>query len=388
MAGLLPFFIILVASLVFSESFKRLNLPYVTALLVAGVLIGPSYLNLMEIDETISLLGAIGVVFLMFIAGSEVKMDSFKSMKKEFFILALLNGIIPFLMGFFISMRFGFGFSTSLILGVVFISSSIAVIIPSLEANKLMKTKLGKTLITATVFEDIGSLLLLAFILQSFTQKTPLPLHIYIVLVALLLFVLKLLLPKIQKFYYSEKRGKDLFESELRFVFVVLLATVILFESLGMHSIVAGFVIGILLGDSVRGKIEEKIRTISYGLFIPIFFLIIGMQTDLSVFTSPTALLLPAIIVFGLLVSKIISGWTAGRIIGFSKRESLLIGVSTTPQLSTTLAAAFAALEFGLLDPELITSLVALSVVTTFFAPIAINALAPKKDQKIRLKAE
>ncbi|MCD4740108.1 cation:proton antiporter [archaeon] len=400
MAGLLPFFSVLAASLLFSESFKRLNLPYVTALIVAGILIGPHspiigggltvsfmYLpfsfdiNPIVPDETIELLGSIGVVFLMFIAGSEVKMSSFRSLRKDVFVLSFLNGVIPLLMGFFLGYMFGYGFFPSLILGIVFISSSIAVIIPSLEANGLMHTRLGKDLITATVFEDMGSLLLLSLILQKFTQKSPIPLELYIVIVVVLLFLLKKLIPWIQELYYFDKSGKDLFESELRFVFVVLIATVLLFEAIGMHSIVAGFVIGIILSDTIRGKVEEKIRTISYGLFIPIFFLIVGMQTDLSVFASLDALLLPAMVVFCLFVSKVASGWSAARLVGFSSREGLLIGVATTPQLSTTLAAAFAAMSLGLLDNALITSLVFLSVVTTFVTPLGIRFLSPKKEK-------
>ena len=384
MPGLLPFFVILIACLIFSEIFKRLHLPYVTALIIAGVLIGPFFLDLIQVDETVTLLGSIGVVFLMFIAGSEIKIESLEKKGKNILVLSILNGIIPFITGFGIAWFFGYDLFTSIVLGTCFISSSIAVIIPSLESNKLIDTKIGKTIISATVFEDVSSLILLAVILQSFAQKTPIPLPVYIPTIILLIIVLKTIIPKIEKKYYSKKKGKDLFESELRFIFVVLLATVLLFESLGMHSIIAGFLIGILLGDSIRDKVEEKIRTVSYGLFIPIFFLMMGMQTDLSVFLSATSVMLTATVVLGLIISKIVSGWVAGRLIKFSGRESLLIGISTIPQLSTTLATAFAALEFGLLNQELITSLVVLSIVTTFVAPLIIKFIVKKKKVEIK----
>jgi len=317
-------------------------------------------------------------------AGSEIKIESLEKKGKNILVLSILNGIIPFITGFGIAWFFGYDLFTSIVLGTCFISSSIAVIIPSLESNKLIDTKIGKTIISATVFEDVSSLILLAVILQSFAQKTPIPLPVYIPTIILLIIVLKTIIPKIEKKYYSKKKGKDLFESELRFIFVVLLATVLLFESLGMHSIIAGFLIGILLGDSIRDKVEEKIRTVSYGLFIPIFFLMMGMQTDLSVFLSATSVMLTATVVLGLIISKIVSGWVAGRLIKFSGRESLLIGISTIPQLSTTLATAFAALEFGLLNQELITSLVVLSIVTTFVAPLIIKFIVTKKKIEIK----
>ena len=384
MPGILPIFVILIAGLIFSEIFKRLHLPYVTALIIAGILIGPFALNLIQIDETVSLIASIGVVFLMFMAGSEIKIGSFEKMGKNIFVLSFLNGIVPFIIGFSISWLFGYDYFTSIVLGTTFVSSSIAVIIPSLESNKLLDTKIGKTIVSATVFEDVTSLILLAVILQILAQKTPLPLPVYIPTIILLFILLKTIIPRIEKRYYRKKKGKDLFESELRFVLVVLLATVILFETLGMHSIVAGFLIGILLGDSITGKVEEKIRSISYGLFIPVFFLILGMQTDLSVFLSTTSIVLTVTVVVGLIASKIASGWIAGRLIKFSPKESLLIGISTIPQLSTTLAIAFVALEFGVLNQELITSLVVLSIITTFVAPLIIKFIVTKKKVEIR----
>lgn len=383
MVELLSFFVLLTAGLIFSEIFRRLHLPYVNALIIAGIIIGPYFLDLIEVDSSIEFVGAVGLIFLMFIAGSEIKMESFKKIKKDVFSLSILNGIIPFIVGFSIGQLFLYDFYTSLVLGVIFISSSIAVIIPSLESNRLLDTRIGKTIVSATVIEDVTSLLLLALVLQKFTQKTPLPLPIYIPTIIVLIVVLKMIIPKIEKRYYRNKRGRDLFESELRFIFTVLMATVVLFELLGMHAIVAGFIIGILLSDTITGKIEEKIKTISYGVFIPVFFIILGLQTDISVFLAPTSLILLAVIVTGLISSKIASGWLGGRLLKFSNKESFLIGVSTIPQLSTTLAAAFVALEFGLLGPELIPVLVVLSIITTFIAPLIIRMMFTTKQMSV-----
>ena len=372
MPGLLPFFILLAAGLVFSEVFKRLDLPYVLSLIIGGIIIGPVF-NVLQVDETVSLMGTVGVIFLMFIAGSHVKLETFTK-RHDIFALALLNGTIPFMTGFMLCQMFGYGLADSLILGIAFVSSSIAVIIPALEKSTLIATRVGQYIVSSTVLEDIGSLLLLAVVLQTFARTTPLPLPVYIPTLIVLLVVLKMVIPRVERKYFHKKKGKDLFESELRFIFVVLLATVLLFEVLGMHSIVAGFIIGILLSDLVKGKIQEKIHTISYGFFIPIFFIVMGVQTDIFVFTSMANVWLVVAIVAGLISSKVISGWIGGRLLKFSRQESLLIGFSTIPQLSTTLAVAYAALSFNIMSQELISSLVVLSVVTTFIAPLAIRA--------------
>ncbi len=377
MSSILPFFIVITAGLVFSEIFKRLHLPYVTALIIAGLLIGPYGLNLVQLDDTINFIGAIGIVFLMFIAGSEIKLESLKETGREVVLLSILNGLLPFLIGLGIGFFYNYGIMTSLILGTVFISSSVGVVIPTLESSGLIDKKIGKTIVSATIFEDIVSLILLALILQSFTQKTPVPLPLYVPLIFFILVALKVIVTKLED-WYLEKKGRDLYEGKLRFVFVVLLATVALFEFIGMHSIVAGFIIGILLGDSIEGKVEHKIRTISYGLFIPTFFLVIGMRTDLSVFSSITSTNLIITVVLGLILSKILSGLIVGNILKYSKKKSFLIGFSTIPQLSTTLAVSFSALELELISQEVVTSLVILSIVTTFTAPLMVKKLSSR----------
>jgi Kef-type K+ transport system membrane component KefB len=100
------------------------------------------------------------------------------------------------------------------------------------------------------------------------------------------------------------------------------------------------------------------------------------MRTDLSVFTSITHTNLVITVILGLILSKVFSGFMAGNLTKFSTKESLLIGFSTIPQLSTTLAVSFTALEIGILNEEVVTSLVILSIVTTFVAPFAIKRLS------------
>ncbi|MBN1941033.1 MAG: cation:proton antiporter [Candidatus Diapherotrites archaeon] len=382
MAELITFFVLLFSGLVFSELFKRLHLPYVAALIVAGMIIGP-VLNLATADPTMSFLGSIGIVFLMFIAGSEIKTDVFKKTGKKIFLTTFLNGSLPFLTGFGIVWYVTQSLFTALIMGIAFIASSVAIIIPALESKKILNTPLGETIVSATVFEDIASLLLLSFALQIFLPKSALPLFIYIPLIIALILLLKKIVPILEAFYHSGKWGRELFESELRFIFVTLIATVVMFEFLGVHAVIAGFLIGIILGDSVKGKVEEKIRTISYGIFIPIFFVIIGMQTDLIVFLSPQAMAVALLIIGGLFASKIFSGFIAGKfLLGFSKQESVLMGIATTPQLSTTLAVAFLGLESGFLTIEIAASLVLYTTITALVVPLAIRAIkiSPSKE--------
>jgi len=373
MENFLPFFLVLFAGIFFSMFFRRLHLPWVVVLILGGIIIGPHALGIFEPNPTIEFIGQIGLVFLMFMAGMETKLAIFREFKGGIFGLALINATIPFLVGIGIGFLFGYGWIIALLLGIIFVSSSIAVVIPSLEANNLLATRLGKSVVAITIIQDIASLVMLSILLQIINPVTVLPLPLFYILLFVSLVALRWILPKLQRFFSSAVQGtKDLFQQELRVIFAILIGTVISFEVLGLHPIIAGFFAGLVLSGSIKSEIlKEKLHTISYGLFIPTFFIIIGTKTNLGIFLeSNSAALLIAAVVLGSLLSKFVSGWIGGRIIGFTSSQSLLIGASTIPQLSTTLAVVFAAAALGLLSQELVAAMVILSTVTTFLGPL------------------
>ncbi len=390
MDELLSFLVLISAGLFLSEVFRRFHLPYVVGLIIAGMIIGPYGMDLLSLNGTMDFLGTIGLVFLMFMAGLEIKSSSIIKLKGKVARISLVNGLIPFAVGFLIANYFGYGFLASLLLGIIFISSSIAIVIPSLEANGLIHSKVGKTIVASTVVEDGVSLILLSIVLQTINPISALPLPLFYLLLLFILVAMKIIIPKADKLLFSGVRKKhDLFERELRFIFLSLIAVVVIFDLLGMHAIIAGFFTGLVLSDSIKSKVlKDKLHALSYGLFIPVFFIIIGMETDITVFYAATgAIALTAAIVIGSMISKFSSGWTAGKICGFNSSESKMVGISTIPQLSTTLAVAFVGLEFNILDHKLVTAMVVLSVVTTFAGPFLMGwacpeCKSPKKKKK------
>jgi Kef-type K+ transport system membrane component KefB len=369
----------LAMGLFLSETFERIRLPYVVALIFAGILLGPLGLDIFELTPTILFFGTIGAVFLMFMAGIEIRTDILGRVSKKVIILAALNGIIPAIAGYTIAHFFGFDPFTAIIIGTIFISSSVAVIVPSLEERGLIETDIGAVIVGATIIEDMASLFILAIIFQVASPRAALPLPIFIAAFAIAVIGLKLILPRFETWFFSE-RNPDQFEDELRFVIIITIAVVILFEFLGIHPIIAGFLVGFVLSKIVRShKLTNKLHAISYGIFIPIFLIEIGIETDLTAFASAGNLLIATfVIIVGLLASKLISGFIAGRLGGFSSKTSLLIGSTSIPQLSTTLAVAFVASELGLFDPSLEASIVVLSIVTVLIAPFLIRFLAPR----------
>lgn len=379
MAELLTFLVIISASLFLSELFRRFHLPYVVALIIAGIVIGPYGLSLFQTNEAMDFLGSIGLVFLMFMAGMEIKLSSFRKIGGNAAKFALINGIIPFIAGFAVASFFGYNTVSAFLLGVIFVSSSIAVVVPVMESTGLMHMKLGKTIVAGTIIEDVMSLVLLSVFLQMANQTAEMPLPLFYFFVFLLLAALRIVMPKAREWFFSLNSGVEYhFEQELRFILAMLIGTVVLFDLLGMHSIIAGFFAGLVLSDSITNEtLRRKLHAVSYGIFIPVFFIIIGTEMDISIFSRWSgALYLIFAVALVSLLSKFMSGWLAGRVCGFGGQESALAGVSTIPQLSTTLAVAFVGLEMGILDDSMVTAMIVLSIATTFLGPILMSRLA------------
>ncbi len=382
---LLFFLIIIGAAFILPELAKKIHIPYVTSIILAGILIGPFGFKIIDLGEIASFLAFIGAIFLMFTAGLDVKLSSLRRIGKKTLIISLFNGLIPFIVGFYLGQYFNYDLTTSLILGAIFVSSSIAIIIPTLKELKLAETDLGKMIISSAVFEDVSSLLILAFLLKSASPGN-IPLQMYIPLVIISLLLLFFLLPKIQKFFVKERKQtqkEDVFEGELRFVVIVLIVTALLFELLGLHAIIAGFFVGLFISDAIKHRrVSEKLYTISYGIFIPIFFLVIGMRTDIfSLFTIQEHLFVTLSIIGALITSKFVSGWIGSRLAGQSNYQSLIIASATVPQLSTTLVVALAASEVGLFDEVLVSSIVVLSIVTTLVSPFFVKLFHRKLEK-------
>jgi len=373
-----PFFIVLFSSLFFSQLFKRFHVPWVITLIVAGMIIGPNGFGFVEKTIITDFMSEVGLIFVMFMAGLETNIFQATrkggGIKKSVLKISLISGAVPFFVGYGIGYIFGYEPLTSILLGIVFISSSIAVVIPSLASAKLLNTKLGNTIITTTIIQDVASLIILSFVLQAGDATNSVsPIILYPSLI-LLFFLFRKILPIVKSIFRKEFHDdNDVFEQELRSILVMLIGIVVIFTSLGLHAILAAFFAGTVLADIItHSRIRGQLHSIGYGIFVPIFFITVGLETDMSVlFTSDiSVVILATTVVLGSGLSKFFSGYFASRISNFSKPQSTMIAVSMIPQLSTTLAVAFTGVKLGFISPELVTALILLTIFSTLISPI------------------
>lgn len=374
--------LILFVGLILPELFKKFKFPLITPLLLLGAILGPFGFDIIQSNEIVEFLGFLGVSFLMLMAGLEINVKEIKKAEKPISEMAILNGVIPFFTGLIITRIFGYPWETSILVGTIFISSSIGIIIPSLTGGNLVKKRARRMIVSSIVLEDVASLILLTFILQGVAPITSIPLPLYFFILLATVYLLKLLIPKLAKQVLSKKlfRKREEYEEQLRFVLFMLIVVLLIFSALGIHSILAAFLVGVLLSDAVtHEQLYQKLHTLAYGLFVPVFFFVVGMQMDLGIlvnFDLKNVLLI--VLVVGLIGSKVLSGFLGGKLAGLDTRESGVFGVLSTIQLTTALAITYSAASVGLLDQTLTTAIVFLTITTTLAVPAILKLFAAK----------
>jgi Kef-type K+ transport system membrane component KefB len=381
---LLVLLLILALGLIIPELLRKFRLPFITLIILAGAILGPFGLGYVQSNETINFFGFLGMAFLMFMAGLETDVSKISKSKNKILIMALFNGFIPFIVGVTITKAFGYQWVTSILIGVVFISSSVAIIVPSLKNISSIKKETTNLILAAVLLADIVSLVALGIIFQNTSPITSLPLPIYFLILIISIPAILYLTPKISNYVLRGRFSQDEgHERRIRFVVIMIISILAYLTLLGVHEILAAFLAGISLAKTVKkdktGILYTKLHTLGYGLFVPIFFFIVGMEMNVSLLREfDIANILMFLLIFGLIFSKMVSGYFAGRIIRLSKKDSMLFGSISITQLTTTLAVTYAASSLGLLDSVLVTSIILLSVITTFLGPILVSFITKK----------
>ena len=375
---------ILFFSLIGPSLFKRIGIPYAVALILLGFLLGPYGIEAIPIDQSLHDFSIIGLLFLMFSAGLEIKLDVVHKVGRSAGIIALFNGAIPFVTGLWIAGVLGLQSPANTLLGVLFVSSSVGVVVPTLIELGLFKTNLGRLVVSSVVLQDILSLIGLTFILQTaaHTGRVSDPFS-YFLVILLFLATVMVFVPWFTRKYITSftKEDDDVFEMKFRFILITLLFVTIIAEFFGLHQIIAAFITGIACSSAVDERMEKKFNTIGYGLFVPIFFVFIGMETDFSVLLSPGNLWVSVLVISGLILSKALSGFIGGLVAGRDVIESMAIGSATIPQLSTTLATAQIGRDVGIFSEEMLTTIVILSLVTTSLSPAMVRYFLGKQKE-------
>ncbi|MBE9207587.1 cation:proton antiporter [Nostoc sp. LEGE 06077] len=375
---IVPLAILLLVILVLPILFERLRLPELIGLVGSGVVLGPSGWNLFQNDlSIINLLSDIGLIYLMFLVGLEQNFQQLHQSQQRFWGFAGFTFFIPLLMGILLGRIFGFAGNTSILIGSLFTSYTLLTY-PILSRLGVVNNPAVNATIDATIVTDIGAVFILSVCLSSL-QTDVFSLPQILTLVGRLIIYATIIVVGCdwagQEFF---RRSGD--DEGNKFLFVLLSVFIALMSAqfLGIEKIVGGFFAGLAVNTVVgAGPTKDKVAFIGSVLFIPVFFVNLGLLIDVPAWSgSITTFRLTLLVVVGVIVSKFLAALLTKLCYRYNWLEMLTIWSISLPQVSTTLAATFLGYRAGLLSTEVLHSMVALMLITSTVGTLLTNPLA------------
>ena len=357
--------------------FEKLKLPGLVGLLVAGVVFGGSGLGLLDSkSEIMILLADIGKIYLMFVAGLEIDMEQFKRTRNRSMGFGFATFAVPLIGGILVGRIFGFGWNTAVLIGSLLASHTLLAY-PIVKRLGVVNDEAVTVTIGATIFTDIGSLLVLAICLGVNKGDFTI-IDLGILLGSLIVYTLIVLLglDRLGKAFFRRSRNDQ--SSQFLFVLLALFIASVGAEAIGIEKIVGAFLTGLAVNDVIGdGPVKEKVEFIGSVLFIPIFFVDMGLLIDLEAFQDIfRSVGIPLSIVGILLLSKFIAAYLAKLAYRYSWQQTITMWSLSLPQVAATLAAALIGFQAQIINERVFNSVILLMLVTSIAGPLITSRAA------------
>lgn len=378
---------------------RRMGQPSVLGELTVGIALGPSLLNLLgmpfiahELSEVVALFGELGVLLLMFLAGLEFQLGELRENMRVAAFAGTLGVVGPVLLGWGLGLLFDMPHVAALFLGLTLGATSVSISAQTLIELKALRTRVGVSLLGAAVFDDVLVILLLSIFLAFMSGGGSGGLDILLIFLRMAVFVVTSFLFGTRVLPWVVHRVARLQTSQglLVVALVIMFVYGIVSEYFGgLAAITGAFIAGLMLARTPeKERIESGMHALSYGLFVPIFFVNIGLSIDLRGFPMQ-ALLFTAVIVLVAIFGKWIgAGWGA-KLGGLSLRESVQLGAGMISRGEVGLIAASIGVTNSLIGATEFSAIVVMVLATTLVTPPILRALFARKefaDRKLQLE--
>ncbi len=363
------FFAIFTAAKIFGEVFSRLKMPAVVGELLAGVFLGAHCLGIISSDDTTLMsLAEMGVIFLLFYVGLEIRVKDFLSAGRTSIMVGFLGAIVPFVLGYGAMTLMGYPQIENLFIGTALMATSVGISARVLKDMGLIKDKVAYIILGAAVFDDILALIALA-IVKGLGRGSFNLLEIGLLLGEAILFVwfLTFIGPKLAFKYRNIFEKVKIPEGPFVISIILCLGLSFLAETIGLAAIIGAFMAGIVI-DELAGvyNLEEKVKYVNEFL-LPFFFVMMGSFIDPQVFLQWGSLKLIILISLLAIVSKVIGSalatWKEGIVL------SLRTGVCMVPRGEVGIIVAMIGLSEGTISMPIYSVVISMSILTTLVAP-------------------
>jgi len=363
---------------------SRINQSVVVGEILVGLLIGPSVLNLITYANFVEGLAHLGAVVLLFVVGLEFKFSNVY--KFNYFMIALVGVIVPWIGGYYIAQLYQYDFKTSIFVGTALTATSIAITANVLREMGKLNTKAAEAIIGAAVIDDILSLLVLAVSNQVVQGNVSLMELFMIVLKAVSFIVVgsyfgqKVISP------YIEKRDQHPMSKkypEMLFLFAMMMAFFysLIAEMMGLSAIIGAFLAGVSI-EGVKLKHSKDFHEGSeylHIIFSSIFFVSLGILVDIhqaafSIIAFTLALTVVAVL------TKVIACYATSKLQGMSHHDSLIVGFGMSPRGEVAMIVGLIGLTSNIINQEMYVVIIFMSLITTIITPIVLQKWLYRQD--------
>jgi Kef-type K+ transport system membrane component KefB len=360
--------VIFVSAKILSELFEFLKQPGIAGEILAGVLIGPNVLGWVSQGETIHVLGELGVMFLLFRVGLEVKASELLALGGRATFIAAMGVVLPFLAGWGLSAWWGLPTIESVFIGAAMVATSVGITAQVLAAGGWLSERASKLILAAAVIDDVLGLLVLAavssmargsvsYLELGLTAALAVGFTIFVVIFGGKL--LKQLVPRVE-------RSMRAVEAQFSLALILMFALALLATIAGVAAIIGAFLAGVALSEVVDRRVHDLTNGVT-ELLVPFFLVGIGLNLDVTSLSSPSALLFAGAVVVAAVVSKLIGCGLAALPLG--RTDALRVGIGMVPRGEVGMVVAQIGLGFGVMQANVYGTIVTMSVLTTLIAP-------------------
>ncbi|MDN6968812.1 cation:proton antiporter [Oenococcus sp. UCMA 17063] len=361
--------LILIATTLVGHLSAKLNFPVVIGQLLVGVILGPAFLNLIQANDFIKIFSEIGVIILMFMAGLESDLHLLLRFIKPSILVATMGMLLPLASFYFIGLLFNLNNKESIFLGVIFAATSVSITVEVLKEMNQLASQEGITILGAAVADDIFSVILLSVVTSGMTSsKIGSTLALQILFFIILLVSIRWIIPKLMDL-------SAIFEipvSEIIMALMLCFGLSYIADLMGLSTVIGSFFAGIAVGQTDYKKMINKgIQPIGYGLFIPVFFISIGLNITFKGIIDDFLLFIILTIVG--IISKTIGAGAGAKLFGFSNQSSLMIGFGMVSRGEMALIIAQIGFQSRLLSVDRYSAVISAIFVCTLVAPFLLK---------------
>ncbi|MFV0559424.1 MAG: cation:proton antiporter [Enterococcus sp.] len=366
--------LILISTTLAAHFSKRIGIPAVIGQLVVGVLLGKAALNWVQSNELISIFSEIGVILLMFLAGLESDMSLLKKYFRPSIFVAILGIVFPVLFGWGTATFFHLPTNQAIFLGIILAATSVSISAEVLKELNVVNTKEGSTILGASVVDDILVVVILSLSLSLLggESQTNLPLPL-VLLEQLAYFILIFVVIRWIAPYVIRLADKLYVQSAVIIMSLVLcLGMSFVADLVGLSAVIGSFFAGIAISQTTAKKeVTTSIESIGYAIFIPVFFVSVGLEVSFVNFTDQ----LLFIIVFTLVaaLSKLFGGYFGAKSAHFSTDSSLMVGSGMISRGEMALIILQIGFQSHLIDSTYYSPLILVILLTTLISPLALK---------------